>query len=142
MTMRPGKRRQLEPEGLEYLAEKLKASVRAKSLPSTAVGGGASLPECEAGVQLREGKLSRLGEEHAATGIAAGVGQPDDSGASTGGLTWRPAGPNPSVGRLGTRYSPAGGENHQWPGQEVPHIQESRPKNQKTGRATPCSEYP
>ena len=76
----------------------------------TAIGGGASLPEGEAGVQLREGTLPGLGQEHAASGVAAGTGQPDDSGASTGGLTWRPAGPNPSVGRLGTRYSPAGGE--------------------------------
>ena len=63
MAMRPGKCRQLEPESLEYLAEKLKASVRAKSLPSTAVGDGASLPEGEADVQLREGKLPGLGEE-------------------------------------------------------------------------------
>ena len=74
VAMRPGKRRQLEPGSLEYLAEKLKASVRAKSLPPTAIGGGASLPEGEAGVQLREGTLPGLGEEHAASGVAAGTG--------------------------------------------------------------------
>ena len=33
MAMRPRSRRKLEPGSLEYLAEKLKASVRAKSLP-------------------------------------------------------------------------------------------------------------
>ena len=36
----------------------------------------------------------------------AGAGQPDDSGGSTGGLTWRPAGPTPPVERLRARYSP------------------------------------
>ena len=84
VAMRPGKRRQLESGSLEYLAEKEKASVRAKSLLPTAIGGGASLPEGEAGVRLWESALPELGEEHAATGIAAGAGEPDDSGGSTG----------------------------------------------------------
>ena len=37
------------------LAEKLKASVRAKNLSSNAIGGGTPLPEGEAGVRLRQG---------------------------------------------------------------------------------------
>ena len=45
VAMRPGKRRKLEPEGDEAVAEKEKALVRAKSLPPTAIGGGASLSE-------------------------------------------------------------------------------------------------
>ena len=110
VAMRPGKRRKLEPGSEEAVAEKEKASVRAKSLPPTAIGGGASLSEGEADIRLWESALPGIGEEHAATGIVAGVWQPDDSGESTGGLTWRPAGPNPSVGRLWTRYSPAKGE--------------------------------
>ena len=93
--MRPGKRRKLEPGSEEAVAEKEKASVRAKSLPPIAVGGGASLSEGEADIRLWESALPGIGEEHAATGIVAGVWQPDDSGGSTGGLTWRPAGPNP-----------------------------------------------
>ena len=45
VAMRPGKRRKLEPGSDEAMAEKEKASVRAKSLPPTAIGGGASLSE-------------------------------------------------------------------------------------------------
>ena len=44
ITMRPGKRRTLETGSPEYLAMEEKVSVRAKSLPPTAIGGGASLP--------------------------------------------------------------------------------------------------
>ena len=54
VAMRPGKRRNLDPGSAEDLAEKLKASVRAKSLPSTAIGGGTPLPEGEAGFRLRQ----------------------------------------------------------------------------------------
>ena len=52
VAMRPGKRRKLEPGSEEAVAEKEKASVRAKSLPPTPIGGGASLPEGEASVRL------------------------------------------------------------------------------------------
>ena len=52
VAMRPGKRRGLEPGSEEALAEKLKASVRAKSLPPSAIGGGASLPEGDADIRL------------------------------------------------------------------------------------------
>ena len=45
VAMRPGRRRKLDPECEEALVEKAKASVRAKSLSPTAIGGGASLPE-------------------------------------------------------------------------------------------------
>ena len=54
VAMRPGKRRKLDPGCDEALAEKLKASVRAKSLPSTAIGGGTPLPAGEACVRLRQ----------------------------------------------------------------------------------------
>ena len=52
VAMRPGKRRKLEPGREEAVAEKEKASVRAKSLPPTAIGGGASLSEGEADIRL------------------------------------------------------------------------------------------
>ena len=54
VAMRPGRRRKLEPESEEALAEKVKASVRAKSLPSTPIGGGASVSEVEASVRIRQ----------------------------------------------------------------------------------------
>ena len=53
-AMRPGKRRKLDPESSEAMAEKLKASVRAKSLPPTTTGGGAPVPEGEAHIWLRQ----------------------------------------------------------------------------------------
>ena len=54
VAMGPGKRRKLDPESAEALAEKNKASVRAKSLPPTAIGGGAPVPEGEADIWLRQ----------------------------------------------------------------------------------------
>ncbi len=42
----------MDPGSGEALAAKAKASVRAKSLPPTAIGGGASLPEAEAVVRV------------------------------------------------------------------------------------------
>ena len=54
VAMGPGQRQKLEPESEAALAEKAKASVRAKSLPPTLIGGGASLPEAEAAVRLQE----------------------------------------------------------------------------------------
>ena len=54
VAMRPGKRRKLDPESSEAMAEKRKASVRAKSLPPTTVGGGAPVPEGEAHIWLRQ----------------------------------------------------------------------------------------
>ena len=53
-AMRPGKRRKLDPGSAEALAERRKASLRAKSLPPTAIGGGAPVPEGEAGIRLRQ----------------------------------------------------------------------------------------
>ena len=53
VAMRPGKRRNLDPGGEEAWAEKAKASVRAESLPSTPIGGGAPVPEGEAAVRIR-----------------------------------------------------------------------------------------
>jgi IS5 family transposase len=54
VAMRPGQRRKPDPGSGEALAERNKASIRAKSLPSTAIGGGAPLPESEAGVRVRQ----------------------------------------------------------------------------------------
>ena len=78
VAMRPGKRRKLDPESDEAVNEKRKASVRAKSLPSTPIGGGASIPQGEAGVRLWQGALPRTGQEHPACCDVAGAGQPDD----------------------------------------------------------------
>ena len=47
----------MEPGSEEELSERDKASVRAKSLPSTPIGGGASLPEGEAAVRVCQGAL-------------------------------------------------------------------------------------
>ena len=52
VAMRPGRRRTLEPGSGEALAENVKASVRAKSLPPTAIGGGASISEGKAAVRV------------------------------------------------------------------------------------------
>ena len=124
VAMRPGKRRK-QPGSDEAVAEKEKASVRAK-------------------VEHPFLKVKRIFDygqvgwrKHAATGIVAGPRQPDDSGGSTGGLTWRPAGPNLSVGRLRARYSPARDAHRAKPSvvrARDASQQESRPKNQKTGR--------
>ena len=88
VAMRPGKRRKLDPESAEALAEKNKASVRAKSLPPTAIGGGAPVPEGEADIWLLQGSLPGTGEEHGAAGAAFWTGQPADGGGSTDRLTW------------------------------------------------------
>ena len=52
--MRPGLRRKLDSGSGEALAERNKASMRSKSLPPTAIGGGASVPEGQAGVRVRQ----------------------------------------------------------------------------------------
>ena len=117
VAMRPGKRRKPEPGSEEAVAEKEKASLRAKSLPPTAIGRGASLSEGEADIRLWESALPGIGEEHAATGVAAGTGKPDDSGGSTGVPTWRPAGPPLQQGASGLATALPGaksqGENQQ-----------------------------
>ena len=109
VAMRPGPCRKLEPGSEETLVEKLKASVRAKSLPSTAVGGGASVPADEAGVRLLEGALPGTGEEHSAPGNAAGSGQPDDGPAVSDGVAARPAGPNQPSGAAPDSQGPCWG---------------------------------
>ena len=92
------------------MAEKGKVSVRAKSLPPNCDRGGASLPEGEANIRLWKSALLGIGEEQAATGIAAGTGKPDDSGGSWRADAEASRPTNPSAGGLRTRYSPAGGE--------------------------------
>ena len=99
MAMRPGLRRKLEPGSDE--AEKEKASVRAK----------VEHPFLKVKRIFDYGKVCYRGlaKNRQRLALLLGLGNLI-SGASTGGLTWRPAGPNPSVGRLRARYSPAGGE--------------------------------
>ena len=79
VALRPGQRRKLEPGSEEAFSERAKASVRAKVEPP--------VPEGEAGVRLRQGTVPGTGQEHAASGPAAGTGQPVDRRGSTGGLT-------------------------------------------------------
>ena len=89
VAMRPGKRRKLDPESAEALAERSKASVRAKVEQGVGEGqGGAPVPESEAGVWLRQGALPGTGEEHRASGAAFWLGQPADGGGPTDWLTW------------------------------------------------------
>ena len=86
VAMRPGRRRTLEPGSEEALEEKAKASVRAKSLPPTAIGGGASVPEAEAFVWIQQGALPGSGEERGAACAVVRAGQPADDGGSTVGV--------------------------------------------------------
>ena len=52
VAMKPGQRRKLEPDSAEALGEKVKASIRAKSLPSTTIGGGTPILGREAAIRL------------------------------------------------------------------------------------------
>ena len=54
VALRPGQRRKLEPWSLAELAERVKASIRAKSLPPTPIGGGASFSGREGRIRLRQ----------------------------------------------------------------------------------------
>ena len=54
VAMRPGQRRKLEPDSAEARGEKVKASIRARSLPSTTIGGGTPLSGCDAAIRLCE----------------------------------------------------------------------------------------
>ena len=107
--MRPGKRRKLDPDSAAALAEKAKASVRAKSLPPTVIGGGASLPEVEASVRLRESPLPGVDEEHATAGAFVRAGKPADGGGTTEGVVRPAAGPNQPNGPSKPPNAPSGG---------------------------------
>ena len=87
VAMRPGKRRELDPESPEAVAEREKASVRAKSLPPTPIGGGAPVPEGEAAVRILEGAVPGAGQERGTLGAAVRAGQPADGGGTAGELT-------------------------------------------------------
>ena len=96
VAMRPGKRRKLEPESAEALAERNKAWLGPRWTP---------FPESEAGVWLRQGALPGTGEEHGASGAAFWLGQPADGGGPTDWLTWAQSGqiwPG-ATGRAGQR---------------------------------------
>ena len=92
VAMRPGKRRGLDPGSDEAVNEQRKASVRARSLPSTPIGGGASVSESEASFLLREGALPGVAQERTAAGAALGIGQPADGGEPDDWLTAGPPG--------------------------------------------------
>ena len=68
----------------------MKAQVRAKSLPSILIGGGASVPAVEVSVWTRQGALPWAGQEHATLGVAVRTGQPTDGGGTNEGVL-RPA---------------------------------------------------
>ena len=105
VAMRPGKRRKLEPESAEALAERNKASVRAKVEHP--------FPESEAGVWLRQGALPGTGEEHGASGAAFWLGQPADGGGPTDWLTWAQwakSGRGPPEGPVKGCNGPAGAQ--------------------------------
>ena len=146
VAMRPGKRRKLDPQSAEALAEKAKASVRAKSLPPTAIGGGASLPEVEASVRLWESPLPGVDEEHTTAGAFVRAGQPADGGGTTEGVVGPAAGPNKSNGLSKPPNAPSGGniqgaERHQQgrKGNIRPLTDRGRLNSGQNG---PCSEYP
>ena len=63
VALRPGQRRRLAPGSAAAQAEQCKASIRAKSLPPTPIGGGASVLVREAPLRLRAGAVSGLGQE-------------------------------------------------------------------------------
>ena len=78
VSMRRGQRRKLPPDGLENWGEKRKSSIRAK--------GGASLPQGQVAIRLRQGARSRSGQEQAAVGRPAGTGQLADRSAPAGAM--------------------------------------------------------
>ena len=78
VAMKPGQRRQLEAGSVAAIEEKVKVSIRAKSLPPTAIGGGTPFPEGQAAVRLWQGALSGSEQEYGTVGNAAGAGQPAD----------------------------------------------------------------
>ena len=80
VAMRPGRRRKLESGSDEALTEKLQGIGEGQ--------GGASIPVCEAPLWLCQGALPWIGQEHGASGGAAGVWQPADGGASSGRVAW------------------------------------------------------
>ena len=54
VALKPGQRQKLEAGSETALAEQVKTSLRAKSLPPTTIGGGISLLDGEAEVRLHQ----------------------------------------------------------------------------------------
>ena len=79
VAMKPGQRRQLEPESDAALGEKAKASIRAKMEHP--------FPGREAAIRIRQGTLPGLGQEHEPVGAAAGAVQPETRPSPSGRLT-------------------------------------------------------
>ena len=139
VAMRPGKRWKLDPGSPEALAERSKASVRAKVehpfLKVKRVFG------------LRQGALPGTGEEHGAFGAAFWLGQPADGGGTTDWLRWAQwaksgRGPTARPGRA--RNGPAGAK---WEGRtlrkmapEAGLLSRNSPGNHQKNPRSPCSE--
>ena len=126
VAMRPGKRRELDPESAEAMAEKHKASVRAKVEDP--------VPEGEADIWLLQGSLPGIGEEHGAAGAAFWTGQPADGGGSTDRLTWA------QWAQTRTQAAGRAGQSPQGPRRSEPggrNIRETGPGSRVYFRETP-----
>ena len=144
VAMRPGKRRTLDPESPEAIAEKGKASVGQ---------GGAPVLEGEADIWLRQGALPGTGEEHGEAGAVIWTGQPADGGGSTDRLMWAHVGPNSAQtrtrcadGPVKARNGPAG---MKWEGRtlgktasEAGLLSRNSPGNHQKNPRRSCSEFP
>ncbi len=93
VAMKPGQRRKLESGGPAAIRGRVKASIRAKSLPPTAIGGGTPLPGREETMGLRQDTLPGLGQEHRTAGVAARPVQPESGPRPLGWLTPGVVGP-------------------------------------------------
>ena len=76
--------------------------------------GGASIPVCEAPLWLCQGALPWIGQEHGASGGAAGVWQPADGGASSGRVAWAAEGPKGPMEPLPVHNGPDGAKPKGW----------------------------
>ena len=137
VAMRPGKRRKLEPGSDEAVAEKEKASVRAK----------VEQPFLKVKRIFDYGKVPYRGlaKNTRRLALLLGLGQPDDSGGSTGGLTWRPAGPNQASRPFQAPAIPAEAKSAatdtRQQGHKAGHNLKSWPFEPNTGRTWSCSEH-
>ena len=98
VALKPGQRQKLEAGSEAALAEQVKASVRAKSLPPTTIGGGISLLDGEAEVRLHQGpapsqngvRYRGLAKNTNLLALLLGAGQFDAGPALPGRLTLGP----------------------------------------------------
>ena len=96
VAMKTGQRRKLAPGSPAALREKAKASIRAKSLRPSPIGGGTPLSGRKEAIRLRQGALPGPGQEPGAHGAAAGAVHPEACPDPSCWLTQGSVGPNPS----------------------------------------------